>query len=202
MTIDAQTGRIDWTPDAIGSHAVRVRVSDGLLWTEQLWTLQVKDNVPLTAAIDPATALLSPNESHAIRIVPTDAASQVHVALTLDGVLVLVEDDLTAIVSSATPEWSYQGSVGRGYVRVIKGAKQHEIDSAKRIAEATGARVLHRGDASGPDLLIDGSLWEMKGLKNAQWTRNTLDGILREAVDNWRAVKRSDGRLFIDGTQV
>jgi RHS repeat-associated protein len=102
MTIDAQTGRIDWAPDAIGSHAVRVRVSDGLLWTEQSWTLQVKD-APLTAIIDPATALLSPNESHAIRIVPSDAASQVHVALTLDGVLVPVEDDLTAIVSSATP---------------------------------------------------------------------------------------------------
>jgi RHS repeat-associated protein len=102
MTIDAQTGRIDWMPDAIGSHAVRVRVSDGLLWTEQSWTLQVKD-APLTAIIDPATALLSPNEPHAIRIVPSDAASQVHVALTLDGVLVPVEDDLTAIVSSATP---------------------------------------------------------------------------------------------------
>ena len=103
MTIDAQTGRIDWAPDAIGSHAVRVRVSDGLLWTEQSWTLQVKDNAPLTAVIDPATALLSPNELHAIRIVPTDAASQVHVALTLDGVLVPVDTDLTAIVSSATP---------------------------------------------------------------------------------------------------
>ena len=102
MTIDAQTGRIDWTPDAIGSHAVRVRVSDGLLWTEQSWTLQVKD-APLSAIIDPGTALLSPNEPHAIRIVPSDAASQVHVALTLDGVLVPVEDDLTAIVSSATP---------------------------------------------------------------------------------------------------
>jgi RHS repeat-associated protein len=102
MTIDAQTGRIDWTPDAIGSHAVRVRVSDGLLWTEQSWTLQVKD-APLSAIIDPTTALLSPNEPHAIRIVPSDAASQVHVALTLDGVLVPVEADLTAIVSSATP---------------------------------------------------------------------------------------------------
>jgi hypothetical protein len=32
---------------------VRVGVSDGLLWTEQSWTLQVKDNVPLTATIDP-----------------------------------------------------------------------------------------------------------------------------------------------------
>lgn len=99
-------------------------------------------------------------------------------------------------------KWSYQGSAGRGYLRVIKGARQHEIDSARRIAEATGARVLHRGDASGPDLLIDGVLWEMKGLKKTEWTRNTLDGILREAVENWRAVERSDGRLFIDGTQV
>ena len=102
MTIDAQTGRIDWAPEAIGSHTVRVRVSDGLLWTEQSWTLQAKDNAPLTAVIDPATALLSPNELHAIRIMPTDAASQVHVALTLDGVLVPVDTDLTAIVSSAT----------------------------------------------------------------------------------------------------
>ncbi|MBX3714257.1 MAG: tandem-95 repeat protein, partial [Lysobacter sp.] len=139
MTIDAQTGRIDWTPDAIGSHAVRVRVSDGLLWTEQSWTLQVKD-APLTAIIDPGTALLSPNAPHAIRIVASDAASQVHVALTLDGVLVPVEDDLTAIVSSATP--------GR-HVLVALVSDGHDIVSVE--AEF---HVLVEGSADAPVIAI------------------------------------------------
>jgi RHS repeat-associated protein len=97
-------------------------------------------------------------------------------------------------------KWAYQGAAGRGYVRIIKGAKQHEIDSAVRIAEATGARVLHRGGAKGPDLLIDGALWELKGINS--WSKTTLDNTLRDALDNWRVIGRSDNRVFIDGTKI
>jgi hypothetical protein len=82
---------------------VRVRVSDGLLWTGTIVDGAGQGQRAADGDHRSATALLSANESHAIRIVPTDAASQVHVALTLDGVLVPVEDDLTAIVSLATP---------------------------------------------------------------------------------------------------
>lgn len=51
---------------------------------------------------------------------------------------------------------------GAGYVRVIEGAAEHEVDSATHIAETLGARVLHRGNAKDPDLIINGNLWELK----------------------------------------
>jgi len=100
MSIDAATGRIVWSPDQPGSYPVRVRVSDGQLWTEQSWTLTVADGTPLSASIELPTGLVAPGEPLFVRIVPANAASQVNVALTLDGVLVPVESDLTAMVSS------------------------------------------------------------------------------------------------------
>jgi RHS repeat-associated protein len=100
MSIDAMTGRIVWSPEQPGTYPVRVRVSDGTLWTEQGWTLTVADGAPLSASIELPTGLVAPGESLFVRIVPVNAASQVNVALTLDGVLVPVESDLTAVVSS------------------------------------------------------------------------------------------------------
>lgn len=100
MSIDATTGRIVWSPDQPGTYPVRVRVSDGQLWTEQSWPLTVADGEPLSASIELPTGLVAPGESLFVRIVPANAASQVNVALTLDGVLVPVGGDLTAVVSS------------------------------------------------------------------------------------------------------
>lgn len=100
MTIDAASGRITWSPAQPGAYPVRVRVSDGTLWTEQSWTLTVVDATPLSASIELPTGLVSPGEPLFVRIVPANAAAQVNVALTLDGVLVPVSSDLTTTVSS------------------------------------------------------------------------------------------------------
>lgn len=101
MQIDAQSGRIAWTPSQIGEYAVRVRVSDGRLWTEQAWNLAVVEGLPLEATLHVDPVRVSPNETVSVQVVPKHAASQVTVELRLDGTVVPVDAQLRATVRSA-----------------------------------------------------------------------------------------------------
>lgn len=100
MTIDAQTGRIDWTPEQAGEFPVRVRVSDGALWTEQAWSLRVVEGLALSASLEVTPAQVGPNEIVTVQVRPLNAASQVNVELRMDGALVPVDANLRALVQT------------------------------------------------------------------------------------------------------
>lgn len=100
MTIDAQTGRVDWQPAQTGEFPVRVRVSDGSLWTEQAWTVRVVENLALSATLDVTPAQVGPNEIVTVQVRPLNAASQVNVELRMDGALVPVDANLSARVQT------------------------------------------------------------------------------------------------------
>jgi hypothetical protein len=64
--------------------------------------------------------------------------------------------------------------------------------------ERLGARVLHRGRAKDPDLIINGDLWELKRIEGAGARR--LDNTIHNALNNWSLIKRVDSanRIIID----
>ncbi|SFK25795.1 putative Ig domain-containing protein [Lysobacter sp. cf310] len=100
MTIDAQTGRIDWQPSQTGDFPVRLRVSDGALWTEQAWLLHVVEGLPFSATLDVQPPQVGPNEVVTVQVLPVNAGSQVSVELRMDGAFVPVDANLRALVQT------------------------------------------------------------------------------------------------------
>jgi RHS repeat-associated protein len=97
-------------------------------------------------------------------------------------------------------KFSLNQKVGAGHIRILGKVAKHERESAARIAELMGTRVLHRGSRKGPDLIIRGDLWEMKTLTS--FSKNTLDDNIRRGLKNWKQIKRNTNRIIIDGTDI
>ncbi len=146
MQIDALTGRIDWVPTQAGEYNVRVRVSDGALWTEQGWALHVVEGAPLSARIELSTAQVGPNVPLLVSVVPANAASQVTVVLRLDGVVVPMDSNLTASVRS--------GVIGRHELTVTV-SDSYEITTA-----TTEFLVLDPNSSDGPTVSLSAPLEE------------------------------------------
>ena len=122
MSIDAATGRIDFMPVQPGDVPVRVRVSDGALWTEQSYTLTVADALPLGVDIQlPAGGLVGQGESFEVRIVASNAASQLVATLLLDGQPVALGPDLSVVLQG--------GSIGQ-HTLVATVSDGYEVVSA------------------------------------------------------------------------
>lgn len=117
MSIDAATGRIDFTPTQPGDVPVRVRVSDGALWTEQGYVLTVADALPLGVEIQlPAGGLVGQGESFEVRIVASNAASQLVATLLLDGQPVVLGPDLSVVLEGGgIGEHTLVATVSDGY---------------------------------------------------------------------------------------
>lgn len=122
VTIDTATGRIDYTPTAEGDFPLRVRVSDGQAWVEQIWTLHVGPEAPLDASIviNPPSAL--PGETITIAVVTENAAGQVVISVTVDGQTVPLAPNQTAtIVAPSTPgQHTVVVTVGDGFETVTE----------------------------------------------------------------------------------
>ncbi len=140
MTIDAQTGRIDWQPTQTGDVPVRVRVSDGALWTEQAWSLRVVESAALSASLDVQPAQVGPNEVVTVQVVPLNAGSQVSVELRMDGALVPVDANLRAQVQTTV--------IGRH-------ALEATVSDGTETATASGEFVvLDANSSEGPTLTL------------------------------------------------
>ncbi|OJH33810.1 putative Ig domain-containing protein [Cystobacter ferrugineus] len=140
MTIDAQTGRIDWQPTQAGDFPVRVRVSDGALWTEQAWSLRVVDGLALSATLDVSPAQVGPNEVVTVQVQPLNAGSQVNVELRMDGTLVPVDANLLALVKTTV--------LGR---HVLEATVSDGTETAQAIGEFF---VLDASSSEGPTLTL------------------------------------------------
>ncbi len=140
MTIDAETGRIDWQPAQAGEFPVRVRVSDGALWTEQAWSLRVVEGLALSATMDVTPAQVGPNEVVTVQVQPLNAGSQVSVELRMDGALVPVDANLRALVQTTV--------IGR---HELTATVTDGIDTAQAIGEFV---VLDANSSEGPTLTL------------------------------------------------
>ena len=140
MGIDAQTGRIDWQPQQAGDFPVRVRVSDGALWTEQAWSLRVVESGALSASLDVQPAQVGPNEVVTVQVLPLNAGSQVSVELRMDGALVPVDANLRALVQTTV--------VGRHALEAV-------VSDGTETAQASGEFiVLDANSSEGPTLTL------------------------------------------------
>ena len=98
MTVSA-AGVVSWTPAAVGSQPVFVRVDDGQAFVRQGWTVQVSAAaIPLQATLAVSPPSVELNATADFTIGYSGAAGPVSFALTVDGVAVPV-DPLTGTAS-------------------------------------------------------------------------------------------------------
>ena len=89
MGIDAASGLITWTPAAVGTVPVEVRVSDGRAWVTQGWTITVTPqavSLPLGASLSFTPRAIAQGASTALTVQPTGGTAPYTLrSLTVDG---------------------------------------------------------------------------------------------------------------------
>ncbi|CAA0121101.1 tRNA(Glu)-specific nuclease WapA [Halioglobus japonicus] len=93
------TGLISWTPLTAGPEPITVRVDDGIQWTELGWDINVlPGGTPLSADITVTPEVVDAGDVVVVQIVPTGAAGDASVSITVDGANVALDGNNTASI--------------------------------------------------------------------------------------------------------
>ncbi len=90
------TGTLTWQPDTFGLEGVRVRVSDGQVYVEQGWNIQVVDDEPVKLDILIAPTLVYPDDSVTLTLSLGDIVGAENITLMYNDSFLEVDDQYQA----------------------------------------------------------------------------------------------------------
>ncbi|MFA6984719.1 MAG: Ig-like domain-containing protein [Arenimonas sp.] len=104
-TVDAVTGQVAWTPDAVGTASFTVRISSGDGYTEITWTVQVvAAETPLSVHVVVTPERVAPGAAITIAVEFDGASGPVTLQASLNNnAVVLDADGATSLVAPTTP---------------------------------------------------------------------------------------------------
>ncbi len=105
MSIDSASGLISWTPSSTqtGSHAVTVRVDDGLAYAEQSYSISVSsDALPLDVVISLSAQIIDVGSTTVATVISDGGLQPAALTLEVDGVPVALDGSGQAILPGDT----------------------------------------------------------------------------------------------------
>jgi len=96
------TGLLTWTPATTGPQPTTVRVSDGIVWVELGWTIEVVPaSTQMEAVIVVTPEVADAGESIHIQVVASGSAGDTTTSITVDGVDVPLASDNSATITES-----------------------------------------------------------------------------------------------------